>query len=250
MHITITGGEMKKIVISLLVLSLIGSCSKSQDLTEGGKYPKPDKLCALTFDDGPSADPELTAKVLDNLKKHRVPATFFLVGQNFSEQTRPVVDRIVNEGHEIGNHSWSYDGMAAMSAEEVKASIEKTNAVINEYAKRTPSFFRAPNLSASSTMYEVIDMPFASGVLGFDWPGGGSGTQEQVVAKVKEGMKDGAIILLHDVQPKPHPTPDAIDTLIVDLKKEGYEFVTLSDLFKRKGVKADSKAEMMYVYVE
>jgi peptidoglycan/xylan/chitin deacetylase (PgdA/CDA1 family) len=213
-------------------------------------FPAPDKLCALTFDDGPSADPELTPLVLDKLKTYGIKATFFLVGENINGSTKGVIERIVADGHEIGNHSWTYDDMAEMSADKVKKSVGDASKAIRKYAGVTPVFFRAPNLSASSAMFRSIDMPFASGVVAGDWPGGGGDTVEHIMEKLEDGIKDGVIILLHDVQPKPHPTPMTLDTLIPKLKKEGYEFVTLSELFKRKGVVPDPKIEDMYVYVE
>jgi peptidoglycan/xylan/chitin deacetylase (PgdA/CDA1 family) len=63
-------------------------------------------------------------------------------------------------------------------------------------------------------------------------------------------MRDGAIVLLHDVQPYPHPTPEALDILIPELLAQGYELVTLSELFARKGVTPDPREEIMWTYVE
>lgn len=209
-----------------------------------------EKLCALTFDDGPSADPELTPFVLEKPKAHRVVATFFLIGQHVNDSTKDVVTRIGADGHEIGNHAWSYADMAGMNAEEAEKSVRDTTAVIQQYAGATPVFFRAPNLSVSSTMFSAIDLPFASGLVAGDWPGGDGETTEQIMENLRSKIRDGAIILLHDVQPKPHPTPAALDTLIPVLKEAGYEFVTLSELFKRKGVTPDAITEHMYVYVE
>lgn len=242
---------MNKTIFLLLITTICTSCSKKDiDPLTGEPYPTANKICALTFDDGPSNDPELTARVLDTLEKNSVKATFFLVGQNFNDSTREIVIRIAKSGHEIGNHSWTYDGMQDMSAQQVKTYIKKTSDIIEEYAGVKPKFFRAPNLSVSKTMYESIDLPFASGVLGFDWPGGGGDTPEKIIDHVMGAMRDGAIILLHDVQPKPHPTPEAIETLIPKLKREGYEFVTLSELFERKSIKPDSSSGFMYVYAE
>ena len=242
---------MKNTIFILLITTIFASCSKKEiDPLTGDPYPAADKICALTFDDGPSDDPELTARVLDTLEKNNVKATFFLVGQNFNDSTREIVQRTAESGQEIGNHSWTYEGIQNMSAQQVKTYVKKTSAIIAEYTGVKPNFFRAPNLSASNTMYEVIDMPFASGVLGFDWPGGGGDTPEKIIDHVMGAMRDGAIILLHDVQPKPHPTPDAIETLIPKLKREGYEFVTLSELFERKSIKPDSSSGVMYVYAE
>ncbi len=210
----------------------------------------PNKLCAITFDDGPSADPELTSLVLDKLDKYHVKATFFVVGKNLNNTTKPVIDRMFRGGHEIGNHSWAYEDMAGMSSDEVKKSVSDTTAAIIKYVGVTPAFFRPPNLSTSPAMYSAIDLPFASGLAAGDWPGGGGDTVELIMGKLKPGIRDGVIILLHDVQPKPHPTPAALDTLIPYLIKEGYEFVTLSELFKRKGVVPDATTENMYLYVE
>ena len=239
------------IFLTLILLITLGKTPvyASEKNPDNGN-PHPDKLCVLTFDDGPSADPELTLLVLDKLKSYGIKATFFLVGQNINDSTKGVIDRMVADGHEIGNHSWSYDDMAKMGADEIKKSVGDTTRVIQKYAGVTPVFFRPPNLSTSAIMYNNIDLPFASGVVAGDWPGGGGDTIEHIMEKLEDGLKDGVIILLHDVQPKPHPTPEALDTLIPKLKKDGYEFVTLSELFKRKGIVPDSKIEDMYVYIE
>jgi len=239
-----------KTMFIFIALSLIASTVYSSEKNPDNGNLKPDKLCALTFDDGPSSDPELTPLVLDKLKSYSVKATFFLVGENINASTKGVIERMVAAGHEIGNHSWTYGDMAEMSANEIKKSVSDTTRAIRKYAGVTPVFFRPPNLSTSPAMYKVIDMPFASGVAAGDWPTGGGDTVEKIIKKLEGGIRDGVIILLHDVQPKPHPTPEALDTLIPKLLREGYEFVTLSELFKRKGVIPDSKIEDMYVYVE
>ncbi len=243
-----------KLLFIFLTLILVISPGKtnvySADKKSVDEISNQQKLCALTFDDGPGSDPELTPLVLDKLKAYGIRATFFLVGQNINDATKGVVERMVSDGHEIGNHSWTYDDMAGMSADEIKKSVNDTARVIKKYAGVAPVFFRPPNLSTSSTMYKAIDMPFAGGIVAGDWPGGGGDTVEHIMQKLEPGIRDGAIILLHDVQPKPHPTPEALDTLIPKLLKEGYEFVTLSELFKRKGAVPDSETQDMYVYVE
>lgn len=243
-----------RILFIFIVLTLMVSFGKTIVYSSGESpdngNPQTRKLCALTFDDGPSVDPELTPLVLDKLKAYGIRATFFLVGQNINDSTKGVIDRMVSDGHEIGNHSWTYDDMAKMSADEVKKSVSDTARAIQKYAGTTPVFFRPPNLSTSSTMYKVIDLPFASGVTAGDWPNGGGDTIEKIMKNLEKRIKDGIIILLHDVQPKPHPTPEALDTLIPKLLKEGYEFLTLTELFKRKEVLPDKEVEDMYVYVE
>ncbi|HEY9062608.1 MAG TPA: glycosyl hydrolase family 8, partial [Pseudobacteroides sp.] len=204
------------------------------------------KLIALTFDDGP--DNTKTARVLDKLDKYKVPATFMMIGQNISSGTSAIIKRVVNSGHEIGNHSWDYSSMNSMSSTQIKDYISRTSAAIQQYAGVTPKFFRAPNLAYSQTMYDAIDLTFVQGVTCNDWSQ--SSTAQQRANDIIKGARDGMIALMHDNQPDPHPTPEALDIIIPTLQSQGYEFVTLSELFKRKGVTvpnpSDNKA---YSYV-
>lgn len=205
------------------------------------------KLVALTFDDGPCV--AMTALVLDKLEKHTVVASFFMIGQLLNETTQPTLERMVKMGCEVDNHSWGWEVMDAMSPEEIRESIDKTSALIKKYTGKDPAFFRPPHLATSDVLYETVELPFTSGVLGKDWDSCGTDAKERAQNVLKD-IRDGAIILLHDVQPLPHPTPEALDILIPELKKQGYEFVTVSELFKRKGVHPNSKEKMMWVYVE
>jgi len=207
---------------------------------------KTNKLCALTFDDGPDA--VKTPRVLDKLEKYKITATFFMIGRQINDDAKSVIDRIVSMRCEIGNHSWSTDGMAEMSRDEIRKSIFDTSAAIQKYSALEPAFFRPPNLSVSDTLYASIDLPFASGIVGMDWPSCDT-TAEDRAQNVLRDIKDGAIILLHDNQPDPHPTPEALEILVPELIKQGYEFVTLSELFARKGVNANSRKGDMWVFV-
>ncbi len=235
------------LVLVAITLVMAGCASRSQTATSD--YPKADKLCALTFDDGPSED--MTPLVLDKLEKHGVVATFFMVGQNINDDTKPVIDRIVKMNCEIGNHSWGWGSMNQMDEDEIAESVKKTSAAIKKYSGKEPAFFRPPNLATDDVMYDTIKLPFAEGVLGMDWAGCDTDAAARA-NNVLAGMRDGAIILLHDVQPEPHPTPEALDILIPELKKQGYEFVTLSELFRRKGIdpKAKNAEYEMWKYAE
>jgi peptidoglycan/xylan/chitin deacetylase (PgdA/CDA1 family) len=233
---------MKKILWLCMIAALFASCQSS-----GGGKVKADKLCALTFDDGPDA--VKTPLVLDKLEKYKIPATFFHIGSKYNEDLKPVIARILKDKCEIGNHSWSYSSMNAMTADQIKESISQTQAVIKEYTGKEPKFFRPPNLAMGGAMAEAIDLPWAGGILGMDWAGTNTDAQARAT-NVLNGMRDGAIILLHDVQPDPHPTPEALDILIPELIKQGYEFVTLSDLFKRKGIDPMSMPDTLWGVVE
>ncbi len=206
---------------------------------------KPNKIVALTFDDGP--DTQLTPKVLDKLDKYKVPATFMMIGQKVNDSTSAVIKRIIDSGFEIGNHSWGYSSMDSMSKADIQKSINDTNAAILRYSGTTPKFFRPPNLATSSTMFDAIDLTFVSGVVAYDWD---QSTSAQTRANyIINGARDGAIFLMHDVQPLPHPTPEALDIIIPTLQSQGYEFVTLSELFRRKGVTLSPTDNKLYVNV-
>ncbi len=237
----------KILIVYCITAALLMSCISDKKAEAGNNDPAPTKLCALTFDDGP--DSELTPLVLDKLKAHGVVATFFVIGQLINDDTAPVVKREVAMGCEIGNHSRAWDSMDQMTAAEIKKSVEDTTAKIKQYTGTTPRFFRPPNLATSETMYKTINMTFVSGVLGYDWAGCDT-TAEERAQNILDGIRDGAIILLHDVQPPPHPTPEALDILIPKLKKMGYKLVTLSELFAEKGVKPTPHDENLWVYVE
>lgn len=223
------------------------SFALAEDKPAGFSNPPADKLVALTFDDGP--DIMKTPLVLDKLQKYGVVASFFQVGQMINDDTKPVIDRIVAMKCEINNHSWSWNGMNQMTAEQIKESISKTSAAIIKYTGKEPAFFRPPNLAVSDAMYQNVGLPFCEGVLGMDWAGCGTSAEDRA-RNVLNGVKDGSIILLHDVQPYPHPTPEALDILIPELQKLGYEFVTVSELFRRRGVTPDPNAQKMWRVVE
>lgn len=222
-------------------------CFISCKTTDGAASPKGNaKLVALTFDDGPS---DKTMLILDRLEKYHVKASFFMVGQMLNDDNKPILDRVVKLNCEVNNHSWGWQSMNEMSPEEIRDSIDKTSAAIKKYTGKAPKFFRPPNLATSDTLYATAGLPQCSGVLGMDWQGCNTSAEDRA-NNVLRGVKDGAIVLLHCTQPDPHPTPEALDILIPELQKQGYEFVTVSEMFQRKGVTPDPKADFMWVYVE
>src|ERR1043166_7250206 len=96
---------------------------------------------AMTFDDGPSA--KLTPRLLDLLAAHHIHATFFVIGQNVSENPE-ITARAAREGHEIGNHSWSHPNFAKMSTEGVRNQLRKTDEAIKSATGASPKLMRPP----------------------------------------------------------------------------------------------------------
>jgi len=233
------------LIAPALALVLGGCATASSPVVE--TYPTPDKLIALTFDDGP--DNEKTGKVLDRLKKYGVVATFFQVGQRIGDGTKPTIDRLLKLNCEVENHSATYSPLNSLPAEQVQKNVDKTSELIKQYTGRAPAFFRAPNLATSQTMFDNINLTFIQGVVCNDWGGCNTSAQDRA-NKALAGARDGAIILLHDVQGDPHPTPEALDILIPELRRQGYEFVTVSELFRRKGVAPTPKTGKVWTYVQ
>ena len=200
----------------------------------GGSSINPNgKMIALTFDDGPSST---TSQVLDVLDRYDVKATFFLVGQNINGNTRSILERQNASGHELANHSYTHSDMTNMSWSSIQNEINQTNNLIKQYTGQTAKFFRPPYISVNSTMYSAIDMAFVQGSMHNDWDG--SSSSYQIANSVAQSAKDGQIILLHDFQGN-SATVQALPTIIENLKNQGYQFVTMSQLFEYKGKNAN-----------
>jgi peptidoglycan/xylan/chitin deacetylase (PgdA/CDA1 family) len=186
-------------------------------------------IIALTFDDGPT---DLTPKILDILEEKQVVASFFLIGDNITVGTEDTVKREHAQGHEVDNHSRTHSQMPEMTFDEIKAEVDYTSDKVEDLIGIPTPFFRPPYISVNETMYEAIDIPFICGYLPNDYMDTVDAAQR--IENVKKNAKDGEIILLHDFSGNTM-TVDALPTNIDHLKAEGYQFVTVSELFEIKG---------------
>lgn len=194
------------------------------------------KLVALTFDDGPNLD--VTPLVLDKLEENGVVASFFLIGKFINDSTKPMMERQLKLGCEIANHSWNHNHMDKYSAEEIIDEIDRTNYIIKDMVDVTPRFFRPPYISVSPTMHEAINLPFINGINCLDWDG--SVSADKRAELILTNVKDGDIILLHDLSGN-NNTVDALDAIIQGLLDDGYALVTISKLFELKSVDPNVK---------
>jgi len=204
---------------------------------------------ALSFDDGPDA--VATNLVLDKLEAHGVSASFFLIGQNIGSDDAAVLARAAALGCQFENHSSGFGALDMADETAINTAIDSTNTAILNATGQAAVFFRPPNLATSQLMFDTIDMPFAGGLLGNDFPGGSCGavpSVDCVTNNVLNGVQDGTIILLHDVQPLPHPTPAALDIIIPELKRRGFEIVTLRQLFERRNVDLTTPANQAILW--
>ncbi len=203
------------------------------------------KKIALTFDDGPNTT--VTPLVLDLLEKYGVKGTFFLIGRNISKETAPVIKRAVMMGCEIENHSFTHTAMTELSPEEIKKEINETGGLIKKYARTDVRFFRPPYIAMNEETARLIDYPLICGIGCNDWDE--SVTVETRIREVLENACDGQIILLHDSEQN-YKTWEALKTIIPELLKDGYELVTLEELFAVYGEAYEVGTGRLYSVIE
>lgn len=184
-----------------------------------------EKRVALTFDDGPH--PENTPKVLELLKQYDAKATFFMQGDQV-EPNAHIAKRVRDEGHEIGNHTWSHKRLTDLNANEIKQEVEKANKAVQKVTGETPKLFRPPYARTNDTIEQIAGLPtILWSVDTRDWE---SRDPVAILSEVQSGTTDGAILLMHDVHA---PTVEGLKLVLDYLDGEGYEFVTVSEI--RKG---------------
>lgn len=189
------------------------------------------KHIALTFDDGPNT--ETTPRVLEKLGKYGIPASFFLVGDNITAESAEVSRAAFGKGCEICSHSRTHSVMPELTAEQIRAEIEFTDSKIKEITGAAPRFFRPPYIAVNDVMLDNIDKIFIAGIGAEDWLD--EVTAEMRAEKILAQAKNGSIILLHDMQGNSR-TVAALDLIIPALQNDGYEFLTVSELFAAEGI--------------
>ncbi|MEU5509333.1 polysaccharide deacetylase family protein [Streptomyces fungicidicus] len=194
----------------------------------------PDHRLVLTFDDGP--DPEWTPKVLDVLKKHDAHAVFFVTG-TMASRYPDLVKRMVDEGHEIGLHTFNHPDLALQSTKRIDWELSQNQLAITGAAGIRTSLFRPPYSSFSAAMdnesWPVTEYIGSRGYLTVvnntdseDWKR--PGVAEIIRRATPHGGK-GAIVLMHDSGGDRSQTVAALDTFLPDLKAKGYEFDNLTE---------------------
>lgn len=203
------------------------------------------KVIALTFDDGPNTT--TTNEVLDVLEKYGIKASFFLIGNNIDDESAEAVKRAYDMGCEIGNHSRSHSYMDKLTAEEITEEVTYVNEKVIEITGEAPTFFRPPYIAVNDKMFETIEMPFIAGYGANDWED--RVTADRRALMVLRQAKNGAIILLHDAKGNSQ-TVEALDTIIPELQAQGYEFVTISEVFRECGAEPKAHDRRIYSYAE
>ena len=244
---------MKKLLYTLVILSfIVGFCGVCVAYDESGKDISCDsykndyediiikkgneneKVIALTFDDGP--DEVFTPQVLDILKKYDVKATFFLIGEKVP-YNKKIVKREKEEGHEIGNHTFTHINASKKTYEEIEEEITKTQEAIKDVTGEYPTLFRPPYRALSRDLCKIVkeknmNIVLWSNIDVRDWSNPGV---NNMVNTIESKVENGNIIILHDyntVRNNKSQTIQALEIVIPKLKEEGYKFVTISELME------------------
>lgn len=203
-----------------------------------------EKLVALTFDDGPTSP--YTEQILDILKDKHIKATFFVTGKNV-DSNPALFRRILQEGHEIGNHTYSHPHLLLNSLKKTKEEMLRAEKAILDAGGTKPRWFRPPygqkNILILSTArklgYEVVNWSIAS----YDWQRPGV---PKIVRNVTNHLKNGAIILLHDGRENRSQTVAALPSILEELERKQYKCVTLSGLLPNKASISNRVSALKY----
>ena len=190
-----------------------------------------EKVLYLTFDAG--YENGYTAQILDTLKKHDVPAAFFLVG-SYIEKNADLVRRMVAEGHIVGNHTMHHPDMSKISNRESFAAELKAveDLFLETTGKELPKFYRPPqgvyseeNLKMAQALgYRTVFWSLAYA----DWKNDDQPSHDQAMSTLLPRTHNGAVILLHSTS---RTNGEILDRLLTQWKAEGYRFAPITELF-------------------
>ena len=187
-----------------------------------------EKKIALTFDDGPN--PRYTDTILDILREYGIKATFFVIGRNAELYPEPL-RRAIEEGHEIGNHTYSHPHMRKLSLNETEKEILLCQEILCDRFGVKPTVFRPPEGFFGGILEEITAKIGLRTVLWSidtrDWEGKPA---KKIVSDVKESIKSGKVLLFHDYISGKNTTIPALREIVPYLLSNGYEFCTVSEL--------------------
>ena len=200
-------------------MSVSSDSVRSQNVSDEVK-----PVVALTFDDGPNASS--TPILLDGLKERKVRATFFLIGENVEkDENEKIVKRMYEEGHLIGNHTYTHCNLSKLETGEAKKELEQTDTVIEKITGKQPVFVRAPYGELPVDSEQDLNRIYIGWTVDpLDWA---TENVDEIVNKVVTETEENDIILLHDCYLS---SVKAALRIIDIMQAKGYEFVTVDEL--------------------
>lgn len=198
-------------------------------VTPGPAVIDPSKpMIALTFDDGPNKGS--TERILDTLEKYGVHATFFMVGNRIN-YNKDIVKRAYELGCDVGSHSYDHGRLTEMKKKNIKKEFSKTNDILKDLIGDTAHYVRTPYGSHTKYVLSAVKYPVILwNVDTEDWK---SRNKKKIVKKVIGKVNDGDIVLMHDIYDS---TADAIEIIIPKLIEQGFQIVSISEMFEAKGI--------------
>lgn len=217
-------------IAAIATLSVTCAAAWNGDVVSGAKTSR--QIIALTFDDGPHADK--TPEILDILADYGVHATFFAVGENVKAHPE-IIQREIDEGHEIGNHTYSHKFLKKADAKTVADELCRFDDMMLELFEYKPKLFRPPgglyNTSICDTAKSIGYTVVLWSIDTRDWA---HTPTDKICSEICDNAESGDIILMHDFIGGSSPTPAALRVIIPKLLEDGYEFVTISELLAEK----------------
>lgn len=187
------------------------------------------KWIALTFDDGP--DPNVTPHILSLLNQYHAKATFFCMGAKVKRNPK-IANRIIAQGHEIGNHTYHHRKIQHLSIKELKHEIDLSQQITSQTTGFRPELFRPPEGIYNTKIVELAKNNQLKVIMWSwdqdtkDWT---NPSTSFIVNKVTKNASNGDIVLFHDTQVV---TAQALKQILSTLSKQGYQFVTVSKLLQ------------------
>lgn len=212
-------------------VSRINKTNYEYDVVINRKIDKSKKMIALTFDDGPNYN---TSKIIDVLNKYDIKATFFVLG-NRAINNKDILRKMVDSGMEIGNHTYNHLLLTKYDENKIRSEIEDTSEVIYNATKKRPKLLRPSYGSVNNKIKKVANMPIIIWDIDtLDWKYHNS---KRITSRVVNKVRDGDIILMHDIY---SASLNALSNIIPILQDNGYEFVTIDELFYYKGISLEN----------
>ncbi len=190
-------------------------------------------MIAFTFDDGPigTADTATSIRIQNALEASGQHATFFYWGNRINAANEKEIKRAYDMGFEIGNHTYSHPNMTTMTADKILEEVTKCADKLTAITGLEHFLVRPPYLATNTTVKNTVREPMINcSIDSKDWDGA---TTEQIINTITTQKKDGAIVLMHENYTS---TATAMETLIPQLVAEGWQIVSVSELFKAKGL--------------
>lgn len=225
------GSDSFVIDISNNSVSRINKTNYEYDVVINRKIDKSKKMIALTFDDGPNYN---TSKVIDVLNKYDIKATFFVLGSR-AINNKDILKKMADSGMEIGNHTYNHLLLTKYDENKIRSEIEDTSEVIYSATKKRPKLLRPSYGSVNNKIKKVANMPIIIWDIDtLDWKYHNS---KRITSRVVNKVRDGDIILMHDIY---SASLNALSNIIPILQDNGYEFVTIDELFYYKGISLEN----------